>query len=167
MSMLQAGDSVSRGCLNTPHEISTCTNNNQQCSFCSVNSNSSACNTFEFPAGRRQCHFTRGANASSLSTTPSKYCTHASDTCMLIKSDGKLSQICSREMNSAEITFCDSHHECCSTCSTNNCNTQAPSYACTTKTNNGANNLHNPLLISVIVLLSVTVLMTRLRLFAY
>ncbi|XP_037045353.1 prestalk protein-like [Bradysia coprophila] len=159
-----AGNVVTRGCLNTPHEIASCANDNQQCSFCSVNSNS-ACNTIEFPSGRRQCHHSRGANPSSLSTSQSKYCAYASDTCLIIKSNGTLSQICSREMNSTEIRICDSNRECCSTCLSNNCNTQIPSYACSTdESHNSSNrNFNSPLFVIIVVSLTITVLMSFSR----
>lgn len=129
----QNSDSTTRGCLTTNREVNDCANNQQKCSWCNVNENG-ACNTDEFPLGRRQClhcdsHSDKNCPANvTHAASQSVYCNNIHDTCITINRGALngLLQTCVEKISSADNEFCTKHKDSCILCTENNCNWKKP-----------------------------------------
>lgn len=129
---MQNTNTTERGCLTTNREISQCTENEKTCSTCAVNG-TDACNTIEFPVGRRKC-IQCDANVDTncpqntvSSAEKSIYCKNSTDFCAILNkgSDGIL-QTCAENLSLNDIKFCLNNNASCIACNTNNCNTKQP-----------------------------------------
>lgn len=126
-------NSTSRGCLTTNREINNCVNEEQKCTWCDVNE-SGACNTAEFPIGRRKCLHcdsstdkTCPANVTNIATK-SIYCNNIHDLCIVINkgNQGGLLQTCVEKISDKDNEFCIKNNGSCIVCNENNCNWKKP-----------------------------------------
>lgn len=132
-STLQHLNSTSRGCLTTNREINECANDKEKCSWCSVDE-TGACNTVEFPTGRRQClhcHSSIDENCPTNATSAgakSIYCDNIYDTCIVINrgKEHGLVQTCVDKISADDNEFCHKNNGSCTLCNENNCNWKKP-----------------------------------------
>lgn len=128
----QNASATERGCLMTTREISEC-DKSQQCTTCSV-TKTGACNTNEFPIGRRKCVDCNSSDGekcpaidSTTIITTTKYCKNTTDSCVVLNKGGNVHlQKCSENLAKSDIDFCKKNSDSCIACSSNNCNLRGP-----------------------------------------
>lgn len=118
------GNKTTRGCLTSTRELESCSENNANCNTCLVNS-TTPCNSYPFPTNRIKCIHCSGTNCGSTSSG-SQYCSYPDDSCVSINNYGNQIQGCARDLTVTNVNFCNNHKLSCTTCNSNDCNSNLP-----------------------------------------